>query len=214
MYSGRAGLLAVLLIIAVLMTENSPVFAAMSWSATSVTVIQGASGSSTVTFAGADVEGGYACVPPLPDGVLCSYASTGNTIAGTFSLFILPSVTDTITVTTSSSTPIGSYTITLHIISCTDLVCAGDISFTLTVGVLVIEVPYSICVIRLGIEQSDGALLWLLGYAYPGTPISQCQDKTEVLGQDVLDRTIVIHQFILNGTSYKIVTIQPPAIIQ
>jgi hypothetical protein len=76
------------------------------------------------------------------------------------------------------------------------------------VGFLVIEVPYSICVISLGVEQSDGAILWLPGYGYPGTPISQCQNKTEVLGQDVLDRTIVIHQFILNGTSYKIVAIQ------
>ena len=89
----------------------------------------------------------------------------------------------------------------------------GEAWAEFTVGTGAIEVPYSICVLSLGVEQSDGVILWLPGYAYPGTPVSQCQNKTEVLGQDVLDRTIMIHQFILNGTFSVPVTL-PPIIVQ
>jgi hypothetical protein len=59
-----------------------------------------------------------------------------------------------------------------------------------------------VCVIQVGVEQPAGAILWLPGYAYPGTPISQCENTTDVLGQDVLDRTIVIQQFVQNRTFY------------
>ena len=65
---------------------------------------------------------------------------------------------------------------------------------------------FSICVIRLGVEQPDGTVLWLPGYGYPDIPISQCQNVTEVLGQDVLGRTIVLHQYIENSTYYEILT--------
>jgi hypothetical protein len=53
----------------------------------------------------------------------------------------------------------------------------------------------TLCVIQLGVEEPNGTVSWLPGYGYPGLLPSQCQNKTEVLGQDVLDRTIVIHQF-------------------
>jgi hypothetical protein len=43
------------------------------------------------------------------------------------------------------------------------------------------------------VEEVNGTVAWLPGYGYPGTPISECQNKTDVLGQDVLDRTIMIH---------------------
>jgi hypothetical protein len=71
-------------------------------------------------------------------------------------------------------------------------------------GIKVIEVPYTICVIRLGIEQPDGTLVWLPGYAYPGTAISQCQNTT-VYFTDVGGGTVAFHQFILNGTSTQII---------
>jgi hypothetical protein len=89
----------------------------------------------------------------------------------------------------------------------------GEASAEFTVGTGAIEVPYSICVLSLGVEQSDGVILWLPGYAYPGTPVSQCQNKTDLLGQDVLNRTIMIHQFILNGT-YLVPETLPPIIVQ
>jgi hypothetical protein len=59
-----------------------------------------------------------------------------------------------------------------------------------------------LCVIQVGVEQPTGAVLWLPGYAYPETPISQCQNRTDVLGQNGLDETIVIQQFVQNRTSY------------
>jgi len=70
----------------------------------------------------------------------------------------------------------------------------------------VVEVPYSICVIQLGVQQPNGTVSSLPGYGYPDIRISECRNMTEVLGQDVLGRTIVFHQFILNGTSFVIVT--------
>jgi hypothetical protein len=62
----------------------------------------------------------------------------------------------------------------------------------------VAEEPYSICVIQMGLQDPNGTIAWLPGYAYPGTPISQCQDET-MGGQDVLGRTWVFHQFILGS---------------
>jgi len=67
---------------------------------------------------------------------------------------------------------------------------------------ILVPVPYSICVIQFGVQESGGTITWLPGYGYPGTPISQCQNETGVFGQDVLGRTIMFHQFILNGTGY------------
>lgn len=58
-----------------------------------------------------------------------------------------------------------------------------------------------LCVLQLGVEQPTGSVLWL-GYAYSSTPISQCENKTDVLGQDVFDRTVMIHQFMLNNTVF------------
>jgi hypothetical protein len=82
-------------------------------------------------------------------------------------------------------------------------------SFTVT-GPPVIVMIFSICVIRLGVEQSGGTVLWLPGYAYPDIPEdlvrTQCRNVTGVLGQDVLGRTWMFHQFIENRTYYEIVT--------
>jgi hypothetical protein len=86
-------------------------------------------------------------------------------------------------------------------------------SFTVTgvvtkiVVTVLVPINFSICVIRLGVEQTGGTVLWLPGYGYPDIPISLCQNVTEVLGQDVLGRTIVLHQFIQNRTYYEIVTV-------
>jgi hypothetical protein len=66
-------------------------------------------------------------------------------------------------------------------------------------------VPESICVIRLGIEEPNGTVIWTLGYAYPGLPPSQCQDKTEHY-TDVLGRTVVAHQFLETRIFFTIVT--------
>jgi hypothetical protein len=54
--------------------------------------------------------------------------------------------------------------------------------------------PYELCVIQLGVQEPNGTVAWLPGYTYPGTPISQCQNRTEYYA-DVLGRTIVVHQF-------------------
>ena len=70
----------------------------------------------------------------------------------------------------------------------------------------VIEVPYSICVVQVGLVQQDGSTEWI-GTGVTGAPISECQDTTEYF-TDVIGGTVAFHQFILNGTSYKIVTIQ------
>jgi hypothetical protein len=69
-----------------------------------------------------------------------------------------------------------------------------------------VEVPWSICVIQLGVQESGEIITWLPGYTYSGTPIWQCKNKTEALGQDTLGRIVVLHQFIMNGTSFEIVT--------
>jgi len=133
MRSGRAWLFAVLLIIAVLLTANSLVLALPAWSATSVTVVPGGSGASTVTATGlGGPEWSYACMG-LPAGAVCSYASTGTTNNGHLDLASNSPITDIVTITTSSSTPLGTYTITLHITACAGS-CQPDTSFTLTVG--------------------------------------------------------------------------------
>jgi hypothetical protein len=56
------------------------------------------------------------------------------------------------------------------------------------------EVPLDVCVVQFGVE-ANGAVTWLPGYADLGVPISQCQNKTDVLGQDALDRTILTSEF-------------------
>jgi len=48
--------------------------------------------------------------------------------------------------------------------------------------------------------QQDGSTKWI-GTGVTNTPISECQNKTGVLGEDVLGGTVVFHQFIMNGTS-------------
>jgi len=72
--------------------------------------------------------------------------------------------------------------------------------------VTVTEKPYSICAIQLGVQEENGTVTWLPGYAYPGTPISECQNTTGVLGEDALGETIIFHQFIVDGTSFEIIT--------
>jgi hypothetical protein len=57
-----------------------------------------------------------------------------------------------------------------------------------------IVVSFSMCVIQLGVQEQNGTIAWLPGYAYPGTTIAQCDNKTDFYA-DVLGRTIVIHQF-------------------
>jgi hypothetical protein len=74
------------------------------------------------------------------------------------------------------------------------------------VGFLVIEVPYSICVVQIGLVQQDGSTEWI-GTGVTGAPISECQNTTEFF-TDVTGGTVAFHQFILNGTAYKIVPIQ------
>ena len=71
-----------------------------------------------------------------------------------------------------------------------------------------IEVPYSICVVQVGLVQQDGSTEWI-GTGVTGAPISKCQNTTEYF-TDVIGGTVAFHQFILNGTSFKIVAIQPP----
>lgn len=51
-----------------------------------------------------------------------------------------------------------------------------------------------LCAIQLGVQDENGNIAWLPGYAYPNLLASQCQNKTDYY-TDVLGRTIVIHQF-------------------
>ena len=67
----------------------------------------------------------------------------------------------------------------------------------------VIEVPYSICVVQVGLVQQDGSTEWI-STGVTGAPISECQNTTEYF-TDVGGGTVAFHQFILNGTSFKIV---------
>jgi hypothetical protein len=112
---------------------------------------------------------------------------------------------------TVASGATGVYMVTVEGIDIKDTASG---SFTVTGApaptTIVVPVNVSICVIRLGVEQSGGTVLWLQGYGYPDIPEdlvrTQCQNMTEVLGQDVLGRTWVLHQFIQNRTYYEIVT--------
>jgi len=67
----------------------------------------------------------------------------------------------------------------------------------------VVEVPYSICAVQVGLVQQDGSIVWI-GTGVAGAPISECQDTTEYF-TDVGGGTVAFHQFILNGTGFKIV---------
>jgi len=74
-----------------------------------------------------------------------------------------------------------------------------------TWGILRLEACLEICAIQVGVEEPKGTVSWLPGYAYPGLPPSQCQDKTEYY-TDVLGRTIVIHQFNQTRMGGQIIT--------
>jgi len=93
----------------------------------------------------------------------------------------------------------GSYVVTVHTLGIGQSVSA---EFN--------TVCPQICVTRLGVQQPNGTVSSLPGYGYPDIPISQCGNVTDVLGQDVLGRTIVLHQFILNMTFTETVTIAVP----
>jgi hypothetical protein len=68
------------------------------------------------------------------------------------------------------------------------------------------ELPYSTCVVQLGVRNSDGTTRWLSAYSYTGSPISECQDKTGEFGEDAVGRTIVFHQFIAGSQSSTVDT--------
>jgi hypothetical protein len=70
----------------------------------------------------------------------------------------------------------------------------APITTTTITHTLVVPENVSICVVRVGIVQADGTVLWTPGYAYPGLPPSQCQNKTEYY-TNALGQTVVIHQF-------------------
>jgi hypothetical protein len=56
-----------------------------------------------------------------------------------------------------------------------------------------------LCVIQVGVEQPDGVVLWLPGYAYPDLPPSSCPDVTDQYG-DGSGGMFVLHQFVQNRT--------------
>ena len=74
----------------------------------------------------------------------------------------------------------------------------GNLSF-----LTVIEVPYSVCVVQVGLVQQDGSIVWT-STGVTGAPISDCPNTTEYF-TDVTGGTVAFHQFILNGTSFKII---------
>jgi hypothetical protein len=86
-----------------------------------------------------------------------------------------------------------------------DYVTGDDVRCTFT-NSRIPPIPLSICVTQLGVQESGGTIYWLPGYVYSGALISQCENKTDVLGEDVLGRTIMFHQFVLNGTFPEAVT--------
>jgi hypothetical protein len=191
-----------LLVVVFALSSAVNVYAVTTWTATDVTVFPGGSGSSTVTAYGPNAEFFYVCVG-LPFGAACQYSAGGH-----LDTFTNDPDTEIVTVTTSPSTPIGTYTITLHISPGSLNPPGADATFTLNVGtrVIVIEVPYSICVVQVGLVQQDGSTEWI-GTGVTGAPISDCQNTTEYF-TDVGGGTVAFHQFIMNGTFtiYKIVT--------
>jgi hypothetical protein len=64
---------------------------------------------------------------------------------------------------------------------------------------------YELCLIQLGVQQSDGSVSWLPGYAYAPIP-PPCPEKFDNY-TDVLGRTMVIHQF--NET--RVYVYKPPS---
>lgn len=60
-------------------------------------------------------------------------------------------------------------------------------------GGRVVSVSYQLCLVRLGVKQSDGSVWYMPGYAYAPTP-PPCPEKLDS-STDVLGRKIVIHQF-------------------
>jgi hypothetical protein len=79
---------------------------------------------------------------------------------------------------------------------------------TVTVVATTTVVPenVSICVIRLGIEEPNGTVLWIPGYGYPGLLASQCQNKTGYY-TDALGQTIAIHQYLRTMIVYTTVVV-------
>jgi hypothetical protein len=75
-----------------------------------------------------------------------------------------------------------------------------------TTTTAVVPENVSICVVRLGIVQPSGAVLWMPGYVYPGLSPSQCQNKTEYY-TDVLGQTVVNHQFLETTIIYTAVVV-------
>jgi hypothetical protein len=57
----------------------------------------------------------------------------------------------------------------------------------------VVSVSYQLCLVQWGVQQSDGSVWYMPGYAYASIP-PPCPEKFGS-STDVLGRTIVIHQF-------------------
>ncbi len=89
-----------------------------------ITVDQGASGSNTITAtltSGVSQSVSFACTSGLPSGAACSFSPSSG----------LPTFSSTLTVSTSGSTPAGSYTVT---VTGTGGSLSRTTSFTLTVN--------------------------------------------------------------------------------
>jgi hypothetical protein len=56
-----------------------------------------------------------------------------------------------------------------------------------------VSASYQLCLVQWGVQQSDGNVWYMPGYAYAGIPPS-CPEKFGS-STDVLGRKIVIHQF-------------------
>ena len=61
------------------------------------------------------------------------------------------------------------------------------------VGRCPVSKAYELCLMQLGVQQSDGTVSWLPGYAYTPIPPT-CPEKFDNY-TDVFGRVIVIHQF-------------------
>jgi hypothetical protein len=62
----------------------------------------------------------------------------------------------------------------------------------------VVDVPYSICVVQVGLVQQDGSTEWI-GTGVTGAPISACQNTAGYFA-DVGGGTVALNQFVVNGT--------------
>ena len=106
--------------------------------------------------------------------------------------------------------PAGTYSVLVYDLfgdssSCTPFTVKGGGQVTHVRHFTVIGFPYSICVVQVGLVQQDGSIVWI-GTGVRGTPISDCQDTTEYFTH-VTAGTVVLHQFIKNGTSSKMVPV-------